>query len=46
MKRLFELAYAELKVQLVAEGSSSNRRRFGVAIAKVRQNNAERSAFQ
>jgi hypothetical protein len=40
------LAYAELKVQLVAEGSSSTWRAFGVAMAKVRYNFVEGSVFQ
>ena len=39
------MAYAELKVQLVAEGSASTWRAFGVAMAKVRRVNAEGSAF-
>ena len=42
----FGLAYAELKVQLVAEGSSSTCRAFGVAMAKVRRVNVEGSPFQ
>ena len=33
-------------IQLVAEGSLSNRRAFGVSMAKVRQVNVEGSAFQ
>ena len=39
------MADAELKVQLVAEGSSSKRRRLGVAITKARYNFVEGSAF-
>ena len=46
LKRSFELAYAELKVQLVAEGSSSTWRAFGVAMAKGRRVNVEGSPFQ
>ena len=46
LNRSFELAYAELKVQLVAEGSSSTWRAFGVAMAKARRVNVEGSAFQ
>ena len=42
----FGLAYAELKVQLVAEGSSSTCRAFGVAMAKARHVNVEGSTFQ
>ena len=45
LKRSFGLADAELKVQLVAEGSSSTCRAFGVAMAKVRRVNVEGSAF-
>ena len=46
LKRSFELAYAELKVQLVAEGSSSTWRASGVAMAKARRVNVEGSVFQ
>ena len=46
MQRFRGLSEAFFCVQLVAEGSLSNRRAFGVAMAKVRHNNAERSAFQ
>ncbi|MBR3530487.1 MAG: hypothetical protein IKN83_03895 [Bacteroidaceae bacterium] len=40
------MAYAELKIQLVAEGSASTWRAFGVAMAKVRRANVEGSAIQ
>ena len=43
--RSFGLADAELKVQLVAEGSLSNQRALGVAITKARYNFVEGSAF-
>ena len=46
LNRSFELADAELKVQLVAEGSLSTWRRLGVAMAKVRRVNDEGSPFQ
>ena len=46
LTRSFGLAYAELKVQLVAEGSSSTWRAFGVAMAKARRVNVEGSAVQ
>ena len=39
------MAYAELKVQLVAEGSASTWRAFGVAMAKVRRVNVEGSTI-
>jgi hypothetical protein len=40
------LTEAFLWIQLVAEGSSSSCRAFGVAMAKVRRDNVEGSAFQ
>ena len=46
LNRSFELADAELKVQLVAEGSLSTWRRLGVAMAKARRVNVEGSPFQ
>ena len=46
LKRSFGLADAELKVQLVAEGSSSKRRALGIAITRARRVNVEGSAFQ
>ena len=46
LNRSFELADAELKVQLVAEGSLSTWRRLGVAMAKARRVNDEGSPFQ
>ena len=45
LNRFFELAYAELKVQLVAEGSLSNQRALGVAITSARHVNVEGSTF-
>ena len=46
LKRSFELAYAELKVQLVAERSLSKRRALGVAITRARRVNVEGSVIQ
>ena len=40
------LSEARLGIQLVAEGSASKRRTFGIAMAKVREKNVEGSAFQ
>ena len=42
-KRGFDETFID--VQLVAEGSASNRRGFGVAIAKVRRNHVEGSTI-
>ena len=41
-----ELSEAFLWIQLVAEGSLSKRRRFGVAITSLRRVNVEGSAVQ
>ena len=46
LNRSFGLADAELKVQLVAEGSLSKWRALGVAITRARRVNVEGSAFQ
>ena len=53
MQRIWGLSEAHegtycsvLGIQLVAEGSASNQRGLGIAITKVRHNNAEGSAFQ
>ena len=43
---MWGLTAAFLGIQLVAEGSASNQRGLGIAITKVRHNNAEGSAFQ
>ena len=39
------LSEARLGIQLVAEGSASKRRTFGIAMAKVREKNVEGSTF-
>ena len=44
--RFFGLTEPLLWIQLVAEGSASTWRAFGVAMAKVRRVNVEGSAFQ
>ncbi|MBQ2180916.1 MAG: hypothetical protein II400_01580, partial [Bacteroidaceae bacterium] len=44
--RIWGLTEAFLWIQLVAEGSLSKRRAFGVAMAKVRRVNVEGSTFQ
>ena len=46
LKRMCGLTEPILWIQLVAEGSSSTWRAFGVAMAKVRYNFAEGSVFQ
>ena len=46
MKRKWGFTEALLHVQLVAEGSLSNRRALGVAMARARWNNTEGSAIQ
>ncbi len=45
-KRICGLTEPLLRIQLVAEGSSSTWRAFGVAMAKVRYHFVEGSAFQ
>ncbi|MBO7558627.1 MAG: hypothetical protein J6T52_09060 [Bacteroidaceae bacterium] len=45
-KRICGLTEPLLWIQLVAEGSSSTCRAFGVAMAKARRDNVEGSVFQ
>ena len=46
LKRMCGLTEAFLWIQLVAEGSPSNRRALGVVITKARYNNVEGSTFK